>query len=103
MITDRFLLWSLAGASADRVSNSLAVLVRSWKYTGVHRRIIAPNATDGEHYNNLHFESGNLLFMDGHVKWRREESLRTGEFGIAPDEAYQASTAQSNQCYGFTF
>lgn len=34
-------------------------------------------------YNNEHFGGGNLLFLDGHVKWRTNASLRAKEFGLA--------------------
>jgi prepilin-type processing-associated H-X9-DG protein len=54
-------------------------------------------------YNNLHFEGGDLLFVDGHAKWRTYRSLRSGEFGLTPDEAYMPTTAQSNKCYGAAF
>lgn len=55
--------------------------------------------TTGELFNNLHFEGGNLLFVDGHVKFRRYNSLRSGDFGLTPD---QASTA-ANCCDNFTY
>ena len=37
-----------------------------------------------EQYSNTHLEGGVLLFGDGHVKWRRTSSLRSGEFGLTP-------------------
>jgi prepilin-type N-terminal cleavage/methylation domain-containing protein/prepilin-type processing-associated H-X9-DG protein len=37
-----------------------------------------------EQYSNIHMEGGVLLFGDGHVKWRRSSSLRSGEFGLVP-------------------
>ena len=35
-----------------------------------------------ELFNNIHFEGGNLLFADGHVKWRKYTSLSSQEFGL---------------------
>ena len=35
-----------------------------------------------ERYSGLHFEGGNLLFVDGHVKWRKYSSLGSGDFGL---------------------
>lgn len=37
-----------------------------------------------EKYSNIHMEGGVLLFGDGHVKWRKNSSLRSGEFGLSP-------------------
>ncbi len=33
-----------------------------------------------------HAAGGNLLFVDGHVRWRRQESLRSGDFGLNPPD-----------------
>ena len=33
-------------------------------------------------YNNLHFDGGNLLFCDGHVKWRKQDGLCASDFGF---------------------
>jgi prepilin-type N-terminal cleavage/methylation domain-containing protein/prepilin-type processing-associated H-X9-DG protein len=56
-----------------------------------------------ERYSNIHFEGGNLLFVDGHAKWRRYVSLRSGEFGLAPDEQYQPTAAQSGKLWRSAF
>ena len=48
------------------------------------------HSVDGgtEGYSFLHSGGGNLLFCDGHAKWRRSEQIRSGEFGLLPDVAY---------------
>jgi prepilin-type N-terminal cleavage/methylation domain-containing protein/prepilin-type processing-associated H-X9-DG protein len=33
----------------------------------------------------LHFDGGNVLFVDGHVKWRKRSSLTQREFGLNND------------------
>src|SRR5436305_616048 len=33
-----------------------------------------------------HAAGGNLLFADGHVAWKRQEALRSGDFGLAPPD-----------------
>ena len=33
-------------------------------------------------YSNVHFDGGNLLFADGHVKWRKTVSISAREFGL---------------------
>ena len=37
-----------------------------------------------EQYNLRHFDGGNLLFADGHVKWRKMSTLLAGDFGLTP-------------------
>jgi len=38
-------------------------------------------------YNSLHFEGANLLYCDGHVKWRKRSSICTGDFGLGAPSA----------------
>lgn len=38
-------------------------------------------------WNNSHFEGGNLLFVDGHVKWLKNSSVRAGMFGLGAKTA----------------
>ena len=33
-------------------------------------------------YSDVHFSGGNLLFADGHVKWRKQASIAAREFGV---------------------
>jgi hypothetical protein len=42
----------------------------------------------GEGYTNLHMEGGNLVFVDGYAKYRKYRSLRSGEFGLVPDQLW---------------
>jgi prepilin-type processing-associated H-X9-DG protein len=51
-----------------------------------------------EEYANNHFDGGNLLFADGHVKWRKYTTLKSGEYGLLPDVAYSASNGGTNPC-----
>jgi prepilin-type N-terminal cleavage/methylation domain-containing protein/prepilin-type processing-associated H-X9-DG protein len=37
-----------------------------------------------ENYTVLHFEGGNVVFADGHVKFRKGSSMRAGDFGLVP-------------------
>jgi prepilin-type N-terminal cleavage/methylation domain-containing protein/prepilin-type processing-associated H-X9-DG protein len=41
-------------------------------------------------YSNLHLNGGNLLFADGHVKYRSFDSIRSRDFGLVPDEGHEA-------------
>lgn len=36
-------------------------------------------------YDNIHNEGSNLLFADGHAKWRRKVGIRYTDFGADPD------------------
>lgn len=49
----------------------------------------------GEQYNSTHQEGGNLLFVDGHAKWRKTRAMRSSHFGLQPDEPYRADQVQS--------
>jgi len=44
------------------------------------------HSSDGtrEKFSNTHMDGGNLTFSDGHVKWRKGSTLRSGEFGLIP-------------------
>ncbi|RYX85947.1 DUF1559 domain-containing protein [bacterium] len=46
--------------------------------------IEAPGGTDYK-YDKIHFDGGNLLFCDGHVKWRRQDTIIAREFGLNSD------------------
>jgi len=48
-----------------------------------------------EQYNSRHFSGGNLSFVDGHAKFRRPDSMRSGEFGLSPDEPYRLDLTQA--------
>jgi prepilin-type N-terminal cleavage/methylation domain-containing protein/prepilin-type processing-associated H-X9-DG protein len=57
-----------------------------------------------DRYSSTHFEGGNILFLDGHAKWRPFVSLRSGEFGLIPDEPYKPTSTQSlSTCYSASF
>jgi prepilin-type N-terminal cleavage/methylation domain-containing protein/prepilin-type processing-associated H-X9-DG protein len=36
----------------------------------------------GATYNNTHFEGGNLLYSDGHVKWKKQSATCLSDFGF---------------------
>jgi prepilin-type N-terminal cleavage/methylation domain-containing protein/prepilin-type processing-associated H-X9-DG protein len=55
--------------------------------------------TTNERYNSQHSGGGNLLFCDGHAKWRKFETITSGEFGLTPDE--KGNAANSVTAYGY--
>jgi prepilin-type processing-associated H-X9-DG protein len=44
-----------------------------------------------ERYNNNHSGGGNLLYCDGHAKWKKTVAIRSGDFGLLPNQAYTAT------------
>ncbi len=48
-----------------------------------------------EVYNNHHLEGGNLLYCDGHAKWRKTIQIRSGHFGLLPDQAYTRTNGRN--------
>jgi prepilin-type N-terminal cleavage/methylation domain-containing protein/prepilin-type processing-associated H-X9-DG protein len=55
-----------------------------WHYTD-DQKVSRGGAVD-EDYSNQHMSGGNLVFADGHAKWRRYLSIRSGDYGLLPDE-----------------
>ncbi len=46
-----------------------------------------------ENFCNNHSEGGNLAFVDGHVEYRKYKSLRSGDFGLTPDEPWSSTNS----------
>lgn len=56
-----------------------------------------------EHLSNVHDEGGNLILADGHAEYRKYEKLRSGDFGLLPDEAYEPTLEQSDKIWDPAF
>lgn len=51
-----------------------------------------------------HFDGGNLLFADGHAKWRKQSSICAEEFGLIADSAsYACGVPPAGATAGFRF
>jgi prepilin-type processing-associated H-X9-DG protein len=50
-----------------------------------------------EYLSNVHTEGGNLVFVDGHSEFRKYRRLRSGDFGLLPDELYQPTRLQTDR------
>jgi prepilin-type N-terminal cleavage/methylation domain-containing protein/prepilin-type processing-associated H-X9-DG protein len=46
-----------------------------------------PVANNKHWYSNNHQGGGNLIFADGHAKYRSLFSIHSGDFGLTPDRA----------------
>jgi prepilin-type N-terminal cleavage/methylation domain-containing protein/prepilin-type processing-associated H-X9-DG protein len=55
--------------------------------------------TPREHLSNVHDEGGNLVFVDGHAEYKKYRKLRSSDFALLPDEAYEATKAQITKSY----
>jgi prepilin-type N-terminal cleavage/methylation domain-containing protein/prepilin-type processing-associated H-X9-DG protein len=42
-----------------------------------------------EQYSNVHMGGGNLVFVDGHAKYKAVRSLRSSDFGLVPDDGIE--------------
>ena len=43
-----------------------------------------------ENYTTLHQQGGNLVFCDGHAKWKKGQAIRSKDFGLTPDDGWEA-------------
>ena len=65
-----------------------------WHYYGT-----MSTGGSSEHYSIVHEGAGNLLFTDGHAETRRGKNLRSGDFGLTPEND-DWSVSQSTQYNG---
>jgi len=68
-----------------------------WASISVHDSFISTYVR--ENLSNAHEEGGNLVFVDGHAEYKKYRRLRTGDFGLMPDELYQPTRAQTDKSY----
>lgn len=64
-----------------------------WASIFVHDSFLSTNLR--EHLSNVHDEGGNLIFVDGHAEYKKYRKLRSGDFGLLPDELYQPTQIQT--------
>ena len=74
--------------------NSRIALVRPYFVAGGSGFI---NWVSANTYDNIHFEGGNLLFTDGHVKWKSQQSICVKDFGLLGSECGVQSATLSKQ------
>jgi prepilin-type N-terminal cleavage/methylation domain-containing protein len=72
-----------------------------WASTARHESFNTPYMS--EHLSNAHSEGGNLIFVDSHCEYRKFRKLRSGDFGLRPDEPYEPTEAQTNKSYDSEF
>ena len=72
-----------------------------WASTSTHDSFISPYMR--ENLSNVHEEGGNLVFVDGHAEYKKYRKLRSGDFGLTPDELYQPTSAQTGKNWQSAF
>jgi prepilin-type N-terminal cleavage/methylation domain-containing protein/prepilin-type processing-associated H-X9-DG protein len=85
-------------AVVDRPADIIYCQELNWRVNRAFMRPVAASATTytawhytspiGEGYSNLHMAGGNFVFADGHAKYRRYKALRSGDFGLVPDQVW---------------
>ncbi len=56
---------------------------------------------DIEYYSSSHQGGGNCGFVDGHVEFRKFMDLRSGDFGLIPDEPWSSTNSQNPDTASF--
>jgi len=59
--------------------------------------------TPREALSNVHENGGNLVFVDGHVDYRKYQTLRSSDFGLTPDDPWRPVNIGSSPKYTSTF
>jgi prepilin-type N-terminal cleavage/methylation domain-containing protein/prepilin-type processing-associated H-X9-DG protein len=59
------------------------------------------NVNSAINYTNIHMGGGNLLYSDGHAKWKKSPSMRSADFGLSPDHALIPSEWNNNWTNAF--
>ena len=47
-----------------------------------------------ENYASAHDGGSNLIFFDGHGEYRKYKDLRSGDYGLVPDEPWSKTNSQ---------
>ena len=82
-------------------TNYRALFLRPFACTGGYESWHYNDGTK-EVYNVLHFDGGNLLFADGHAKWRKMSALTAGDYGLTPANTLP-TLANNNTCLAAAF
>ena len=47
-----------------------------------------------EQYNNVHNNGANLVYVDGHAKYKAFKTIRSSDFGLVPDDGIEANATK---------
>jgi prepilin-type N-terminal cleavage/methylation domain-containing protein/prepilin-type processing-associated H-X9-DG protein len=88
-----------------------AKIITTQEYIAVDRTLyLRPEFLDGSYkywitvnYNNRHFEGGNLLYADGHVKWVRQSATCAVDYGITSNTGSACGNSGENTATSTAF
>ncbi|MBI3852342.1 MAG: type II secretion system protein [Verrucomicrobia bacterium] len=72
-----------------------------WASHDTHESFVSK--TYRENLSNAHSQGGNLVFIDGHAEYRKYLRLRTGDFGLKPDNPHPPNGREDGQTYQSDF
>ena len=88
---------SLSAVSQPALRAMVQELTTKESYFAIRPRL--NSATTGQYwvanagYSNTHMDGGNLLFADGHVKWRKQSSICAADFGFLNSSVTDSANA----------
>jgi prepilin-type N-terminal cleavage/methylation domain-containing protein/prepilin-type processing-associated H-X9-DG protein len=94
---ENYFTWLVAWNRPAQVSTN-PPLFQYWHLIDCRTQFAGPpQVTPGcaEQYNSRHFGGGNIVWCDGHVKYKNFRAMRSGDFGLVPDEAWQSDQVQA--------
>ncbi len=47
-----------------------------------------------EQYNNVHSNGANLVYVEGHAKYKAFKAIRSSDFGLVPDDGIDANASK---------
>lgn len=109
------ILFRQFGLNQTAVSETASIIMAHEYILATNRSYLRPTS-DGaavgkfrepmnETWDEIHFEGANLLFADGHVKWRKATTIGYAEFGLtnpsaaAPDKGPVSSTVEFDSAF----
>src|SRR6185295_15843678 len=72
-----------------------------WASYSTHESFVSK--TFRENLSNAHSSGGNLVFVDGHAEYKKYLKLRTGDFGLTPDNPHPANGREDGRSYQSAF
>jgi prepilin-type N-terminal cleavage/methylation domain-containing protein/prepilin-type processing-associated H-X9-DG protein len=99
VVQENFYSWLVAYNRPSYISGTNPLQYRWWHLVDCRAQFGAacPQVLPGcgEQYSSRHFTGGNIVYADGHAKYTPVQRLRSGHFGLIPDEPWRADMTQA--------